>query len=1188
MSANVRCASDRPPPDTLRGVWARRGFVLLPVYRLYAVCTQSGKSCSGCREYVQVARTQAAPGGNDVSTEKTRQRHSFVAAIHVAEAADADVMPQHTTSQQLRSVWNPNAPPPRKKPPNKQQVAQKKKRFDPAKLNAAFEKCYRGDVIPDAAWPQFIEVLRLPLPTCFSFVNTGCGEIAPAAVQARFEALLLSIGNATAASSEQEGSSVRVATAGSKTIVRLAPARNGHVRAFFRIEAVPVARSARPLPWFAERRGWQIDHPRKELASLRTTCKELRHFLETHTQSGRINRQEAVSMLPPLLLRVAPGMRVLDLCAAPGSKTCLLLSQLARGTAAPSLEASTLDASTGVLGGCVVANEINPLRCNRLRVRMGRTRVPGQVLTCHPAQNFPGEGGTYDRVLCDVPCSGDGTLRKNPDIWGTWQPRFSASLHPLQLQILQRGLELLKPGGFLLYSTCSFSPVEGEAVVAAALGSAAGRGVSLVECNGALPNLKSLPGISEWRVTVDKAGGGIARFAEADEAMIEQWRLSPSLFPPANAAALNLHRCARICPHENDTGGFFVALLCKSEDTPMALPTAVPTDRAARTMSSMPSADPHGRFAGGAGGGAMALAAASTPMPRQPAAEYLAAHGVKQAVHEALAAVVAELPADPIEALSQRLLAMSAAQAAAATTTMAMPVDAVEEALPGAEEELKQLMAVQEGADDDEESGGGGGDADGDKPKPKKTAFADETNRPLRFTSVGPASDIAADLTQFYGLPPTFPWAQLLSAYGHTTSRRLYWTSADGASTVATPGLRVLAAGLKAFEKDDSRGVGCAYRLVQDGALVLLPYLGKRVLRVNPAEMAALIRAKEIEFSVAAAGEHGATNSGSANGVGEHTRVINGWTDNGSSTAPPLVNGARGGAGGADGTGDVLAGLRASLSALQPNGSCVVACDNGCGTARAAIVLMKFTDKAVLFITNGERLQLIDDLASYFGDPTLKAQLEPLPTAELARRAGWPPRPQYGDGSSEGISRVHALDAAVEAGLAHPRAERRLRGVPLPPTLCERLLAALRGLRWRTTSDRPGMQADEYLVLSTKKTAKDCGTRHPHYPLRLLCEELLAWYGGACDDPNFAHNAIAVTRNFVGSPHTDRFDTAPQLAVSLGDFTGGELCVEAEGGEAIDVVDTRCRIAKVDGRRVHWVRAFRGGERFSLIFYHAE
>ena len=106
--------------------------------------------------------------------------------------------------------------------------------------------------------------------------------------------------------------------------------------------------------------------------------------------------------------------------------------------------------------------------------------------------------------------------------------------------------------------------------------------------------------------------------------------------------------------------------------------------------------------------------------------------------------------------------------------------------------------------------------------------------------------------------------------------------------------------------------------------------------------------------------------------------------------------------------------------------------------------------------------------------------------------------------------------------------------------------------------------------------------------LRRLCEELVAWYVGACADPTFAHNAIAVTRNFVGSPHIDTHDSAPQLAVSLGSFTGGELCVEADGGDAVDVVDTRGRVAKVDGRRVHWVRAFRGGERFSLIFYHAE
>ena len=102
-----------------------------------------------------------------------------------------------------------------------------------------------------------------------------------------------------------------------------------------------------------------------------------------------------------------------------------------------------------------------------------------------------------------------------------------------------------------------------------------------------------------------------------------------------------------------------------------------------------------------------------------------------------------------------------------------------------------------------------------------------------------------------------------------------------------------------------------------------------------------------------------------------------------------------------------------------------------------------------------------------------------------------------------------------------------------------------------------------------------------------LCEQLVEWYRKECDDEGFDFNGIAVTRNFVGSPHIDRFDTGLQLAVSLGDFTGGELCVEAAEDDAIEVVDTRGRIAKVDGRKVHWVRAFTGGERFSLIFYTA-
>lgn len=106
--------------------------------------------------------------------------------------------------------------------------------------------------------------------------------------------------------------------------------------------------------------------------------------------------------------------------------------------------------------------------------------------------------------------------------------------------------------------------------------------------------------------------------------------------------------------------------------------------------------------------------------------------------------------------------------------------------------------------------------------------------------------------------------------------------------------------------------------------------------------------------------------------------------------------------------------------------------------------------------------------------------------------------------------------------------------------------------------------------------------------------------------PDYEHTAIAVTRNFVGSPHIDHFDRTSQLAVALGDFEGGELCVDEDvpgggsdvgdgsgtgmGGRAllrrtVALVDTRKRVARVDGRCVHWVRDFRGAERFSLIFY---
>ena len=145
----------------------------------------------------------------------------------------------------------------------------------------------------------------------------------------------------------------------------------------------------------------------------------------------------------------------------------------------------------------------------------------------------------------------------------------------------------------------------------------------------------------------------------------------------------------------------------------------------------------------------------------------------------------------------------------------------------------------------------------------------------------------------------------------------------------------------------------------------------------------------------------------------------------------------------------------------------------------------------------------------------------------------------------------------------------------------------LRALRW-DRNQRPALQSDGYLVLNRWESPAAGGTGHPHYELRRLCDEVLTFArarGVAADC--FAYTAIAVTRSFVGSPHIDTFDTAEQLAVALGDFEGGELCVESADGDAIEVVETRGAVASVDGRRVHWARTFRG-ERFSLIWYTTE
>ena len=153
--------------------------------------------------------------------------------------------------------------------------------------------------------------------------------------------------------------------------------------------------------------------------------------------SGHFGRQETASMLPALALAVRPCHRVLDMCAAPGSKTTQLLEEIADASAAEGLTAPT---------GLLVANDSKPSRLQRLLSRARRVPSAPLLATCADGTRYPelssteGEPVRFDRVLCDVPCSSDGTLRKSPDIAARWSPHGGMVNHRTQLAILERGL----------------------------------------------------------------------------------------------------------------------------------------------------------------------------------------------------------------------------------------------------------------------------------------------------------------------------------------------------------------------------------------------------------------------------------------------------------------------------------------------------------------------------------------------------------------------------------------------------------------------------------------------------------------------------------------------------------------------------------------------------------------------------
>ena len=300
---------------------------------------------------------------------------------------------------------------------------------------------------------------------------------------------------------------------------------------------------------------WRLDLGRSALKHADDPAlRALNGWLQAAARGGGVVRQELVSGAPSELLGVRPGDAVLDVCAAPGSKT----SQYC--------EAARL----------VVANDADPRRAYILASKLRSLGCSSKcVVTCHRGQAFPATALKFDRVACDVPCSGDGTVRKIPSLLKVWA-RPGRRLHALQLQIVLRGLRLLKVGGTMVFSTCSFDPLENEAVVAAALRACQGAFVvrdcaSLVASSPLLACLAPRPGLKTWAV-LDDGGAALAY----DPAAKRERRAS--LWPPEEPdIASQLPRCLRFYPHDSrDGGGFFAAVFDKVAELPAGDPRTRP------------------------------------------------------------------------------------------------------------------------------------------------------------------------------------------------------------------------------------------------------------------------------------------------------------------------------------------------------------------------------------------------------------------------------------------------------------------------------------------------------------------------------------------------------------------------------------------------------------------------------------
>jgi NOL1/NOP2/sun family putative RNA methylase len=259
-----------------------------------------------------------------------------------------------------------------------------------------------------------------------------------------------------------------------------------------------------------EERGWKIKQPFKDFPEIMIVTSEL--------QPGELGRalehllgyyyiQEIASMLPVLVLNPKPDEKVLDICASPGSKTTQIAARMKNL-------------------GLLFANEVKIGRIKILSANTERCGVMNMIITKRDGialcKRFREEAFLFDKILLDAPCSGEGTIRSVPRGLEMWNIKTIENLSKLQKSLIASAIEILKPGGELIYSTCTHAPEENEEVIDFALKNFS---VKIEKIN--LP-IKTRSGITNWK--------------------------EKSYSPDVKLSC-------RIYPQDNDTEGFFIAKL---------------------------------------------------------------------------------------------------------------------------------------------------------------------------------------------------------------------------------------------------------------------------------------------------------------------------------------------------------------------------------------------------------------------------------------------------------------------------------------------------------------------------------------------------------------------------------------------------------------------------------------------------